>query len=490
MKYPITAVLIVTLGVAFSVPAQPPAQAPKTFAIQNARVVPVSGPVLERGTVVIRDGLIDAVGVDAAIPSGAWIVEGEGLTVYPGFIDSLSSWGLPNQNGNQNGGGRGGTQGQPQGPGRGGQQERSNSPLDRPATTTWVKAADEFELGEELRHRLHRAGFTTAVVFPQSGIFGGEGSIMSLGEGERRNLVIDPAAGQYLTMNSSGIGYPGSLMGTISYIRQVFLDADHYQTVAEDYAKDPRGKKRPEYDRALDGLIGAKRILLPANRKVEIERMVRFADELGQPTVLYGMREGYRSVDALKAAGLPVLVSLDWPEKPRDPDPEAVETLRTLEDRDQTPTVPGMLAAAGVKFAFYSAGKDQTNDLVDAVKKAIENGLSREDAIRTLTLSPAEIYGVDDRLGSIEPGKIANLTVTRGDAFADGTKVEMVFIDGVQLTPPPEPQRPKPDPAKPEPAKPTPNGIVAEEGPDPTTPAAEPAPNPPAGDPNAKEAVR
>ena len=456
MKY-FTATLTLSLCVGLSVSAQPQDRAPTTFAIQDARVVPVSGPVLERGTVVIRDGLIAAVGVDAEIPSGAWIVPGEGLTVYPGFTDALSGWGLPNQAGNQGGGRGGAPQGQTQGPGRGGQpQPRSTSALDRPATTTWVKAADEFELQDELRHRLHRAGFTTAVVFPQTGIFGGEGSIMSLGEGEKRDSVIDPAAGQYVTMNSSGNGYPGSLMGTISYVRQVFLDAEHYQRVAEDYARDPRGKKRPEYDRALDGLIGTKRVLLPANRKVEIERMVRFSEEPGYPVILYGMREGYRAVESLKEAGLPVLVSLDWPEKPKDPDPEAVETIRTLEDRDQAAAVPGMLAAAGVKFAFYSAGKDQTNDLTDAVKKAISKGLSREDAIRALTLSPAEIYGVDDRLGSIEPGKIANLTVTRGDAFADGTKVEMVFIDGVQLTPPPEPQRPKPDPAKPDPAKPDP----------------------------------
>lgn len=470
MRYP-TTVLILALGVALSVPlhAQAQEQAPTTFAIQDARVVPVSGPVLERGTVVIRDGLIDAVGVDATNPSGAWIVPGEGLTVYPGFTDALSGWGLPNQAGN--GGGRGGgPQGQGQGGGRGGQQqqERSTSALDRPATTTWVKAADEFELEEDLRNRLHRAGFTAAAVFPQTGIFGGEGSIMSLGEAEKRESVIDSAAGQYLTMNSSGIGYPGSLMGTISYIRQVFLDAEHYQMVAADYAKDPKGKKRPEYDRALDGLIGTKRLLLPANRKIEIERMVRFAKELGYPVVLYGMREGYHATDTLKGAELPVLVSLDWPVKARDPDPEAVETLRQLEDRDQAPAVPGMLAAAGVKFAFYSAGKDQTKDLMDAVKKAIDKGLSREDAIRALTLSPAEIYGVDDRLGSIEPGKIANLTVTRGDAFADGSKVEMVFIDGVQLKPPPEAQRPKPDPAKPDPAK----------------------PEAPVDDPGAKEAVR
>ena len=96
-----------------------------------------------------------------------------------------------------------------------------------------------------------------------------------------------------------------------------------------------------------------------------------------------------------------------------------------------------------MKFAFYTDGVDAPRDIQRAVKKAIDNGLSREDAVRALTLSPAEIYGVADRLGSIEKGKIANLVVTRGEIFDDRTRVEMVFIDGVKYTPAPEPARPR-----------------------------------------------
>ena len=90
-----------------------------------------------------------------------------------------------------------------------------------------------------------------------------------------------------------------------------------------------------------------------------------------------------------------------------------------------------------MKFAFYSDGLDQTRDLQRAVKKAIDGGLSREDAVRALTLSPAEIYGVADRIGSLEKGKIANLVITRGELFEDRTRVEMVFVDGVRHTPEP-----------------------------------------------------
>jgi imidazolonepropionase-like amidohydrolase len=151
----------------------------------------------------------------------------------------------------------------------------------------------------------------------------------------------------------------------------------------------------------------------------------------------------------LAAAKVPVLVSLKWPDRARDPDPEAEESLRVLELRDQAPAVPAALVKAGVKFAFYSGGVERPGELRAAVKKAIDAGLDREAAVRAFTLSAAEIYGVSDRLGSIEPGKIANLTVTDGDLFQASTKIKFVVIDGVKYEPTPEvpPARNEPAPS-------------------------------------------
>jgi hypothetical protein len=195
--------------------------------------------------------------------------------------------------------------------------------------------------------------------------------------------------------------------------------------------------QRPEYDRALEGVLESKRILLPANRLVEVDRMLRFSAELKQPTVIYGGREAYRpqAAELLKKAGAPLLLSLRWPEKGRDVNPEDEDSFRVLETRDKAASAPLVLKNAGVKFAFYSDGIEQPRDLQRAVKKAIDAGLSREDAVRALTLSPAEIYGVADRLGSIEKGKIANVIVTRGDLFDANTKIEMIFVDGKKYTP-------------------------------------------------------
>jgi imidazolonepropionase-like amidohydrolase len=410
-------------------------------AIRNAKIVTVGGPVLSKGTVVIRNGLIEAVGENVQAPADAAVVDGEGLTVYPGLVDGLSTWGMPGGAAAATGGGRGVAAATPAAPaGTAAAATPARGPEDRPLTTSWVKAADEIQPGDRRIVTARAAGFTTAAAFPTRGIFAGQGSIIDLISGETAGeMVVAPAVGQYISLARGG-GFPSALMGTIAYIRQIYLDAAHYALVKDAYAHDPRGMQRPSYDRALEGVLESKRILLPANRLVEIDRMLRFAAELKQPVILYGMQEGFRqeAVDLLKKAGVPALVSLKWPEAPRDPDPELVESLRTLQTRDQAAAAPMMLRKAGVPFAFYSDGLDAARDLQRAVKKAIDAGLSREDAVRALTLSPAEIYGVADRLGSIEKGKIGNLVVTRGDIFDDRTKVEMIFVDGVKYIPPPE----------------------------------------------------
>jgi imidazolonepropionase-like amidohydrolase len=199
--------------------------------------------------------------------------------------------------------------------------------------------------------------------------------------------------------------------------------------------------ERPQYDRALEGVLESKRILIPANRLVVIDRIIRFAAELKQPALLYGAREAYRpeAVELLKKAKLPVLVSMKWPTPPTGPDVRLEdESLRQLQTYDQAPAAPAALAKAGVRFALYTDGIDTARDFQRAVKKALDAGLTRDQALRALTLTPAEIYGVSDRLGSIEKGKIGNLVVARGDLFESTTKIEMVIVDGKKYTPPVE----------------------------------------------------
>ena len=432
------------------------AQSHPAVAIHNAKIVTVSGSVIGKGTVVVRNGLIEAVGENVAVPSDAMLVEGEGLTVYPGLIDALSTWGQPgaapaaSAAATAGRGGRGTTTPTPTPTPAAATQTAaplSRGPEDRPQTTSWVKIADEISATDHRIETARNAGFTTAVTFPTRGIFGGQGAVIDLLTGEKPGeMIVASPVGQYIAIarggggGGMGGGFPSALMGYIAYLRQIYLDAEHYKLVKEAYAKNPVGMTRPEYDRALEGLLDSPRILLPANRLVEIDRMLHLAADLKQPVIIYGGRETFRPEAAalLRKFNVPVLLSMRWPEASRDADPDEADSMRTLETRDKAALAPNALQEAGVKFAFYSDGLDQARDLQRAVKKALDNGLSREAALRALTLSPAEIYGVANRLGSIEKGKIGNLVVTRGDIFDDRTKVEMILVDGRKYVPAPD----------------------------------------------------
>lgn len=424
------------------------ADGPGSVAIRNARIVPVSSPVIARGTVVLRNGLIESVGADANVPADAWIIEGDGLTVYPGLVDALSTLGLPDAAPATAGAARAGAPATPAGPPAAAAQSATppaRGPEDRPSTTSWLRAADLVRPTDRRIETARSAGITTAITFPHRGIFAGQGAVIDLAGEKGGQMVVADNVGQYVTMTSGGFGggYPGSIMGVIAYIRQIYLDADHYRKAKEFYASHSRGTARPEYDRALEGVLESPRVLLPAARRVDVDRMLRFAGELKLKAVLYGLPEGYRSADLLKDSSTPVLVSLKWPEKARDSDPEQVDVLRILEIRDHAPSTAAALAKNGVRFAFYTDGNDRRADLFKAVKRAIDAGLSQEDAVRAMTLTPAEIFGMSDRLGSIEKGKIANLVVTKGDLFQDRTEVKYVFVDGNKFEPVEEPAAPE-----------------------------------------------
>ncbi len=421
-------------------------------AIRGARIVPVSGPVIEKGTVLMRNGVIAAVGAQVDVPASAWVIEGNGLTVYPGLIDALSTWALPQPAQAQPAAARGA---QPQQPPQQQQQQpqqqqtRSWGPRDRPGTFSWVKAADQLQPGDPRLGQARNAGFTSAAVFPRQGIVAGHGAIINLGGKTAGDMVVAPEAGLYLALRPSGYtGFPSTPMGIMAYFRQLWFDAGHYRQALALYAADPVNIPRPAYDRALEGILGAKRVLLPAADPVQLERMLGLAGDLKTPAVFYGAVRGYEMAARLKETGTPVILNVRWPTRDRDADPEDQDSYRELRIRDLAPTSPAVLSQAGVKWAVSSDGLDSPRAVLRALKQSIDRGLKPEDALRALTLSAAEIYGAADRLGSIEGGKIANLVLADGDLFNDSTRVRMVFIDGVRYLPEPEAPAPQGAPGR------------------------------------------
>jgi imidazolonepropionase-like amidohydrolase len=407
---------------------------PRYFAIRDARIVPVSGPVIERGTVVVADGLIKSVGAgDAAIPPEAWVIDGKGLTVYPGLIDAGTDVGLGQPEGGTGaGGGR-------RGAGGGGQEPRppiAMGPEDRPATTPWRDAADELKLDDKRIETWRNAGFTTALAEPKDGIFTGRGAVIDLAGERASEMVVKAPAALDIAFQPlrSFFSFPSSLMGVVAYVRQVFIDSRWYAEADPIYEAHVSGLERPPYDRTervlRQSLQRNTLVLVPANNQIQILRGLRLIQEWGLHAALYGGQQGYAVTDAIAGKRTPILISLKWPEKEKDADPDAEESLRELRFRDRASSTQAAFAKAGVKFAFYSDGLSGPKDIQKNVKKALDAGLPADAALRAFTLDAADILGVSDRLGSIEPGKIANLVVTDGDIFGEKTKVKEVFVDG------------------------------------------------------------
>jgi hypothetical protein len=233
-------------------------------------------------------------------------------------------------------------------------------------------------------------------------------------------------------------------MGVISSIRQLFLDAQRYRDLQAAYARNPRGMRRPDTDPALaavqPALAREQPVVFAANTRREIERALAIAKEFNLRAIIAGGGEAYLVADRLKAEGVPVLLSTNFPRRTAAPAADAdPEPIRLLRQRAEAPAVPGKLQAAGVKFAFQSGGITAWGDWLANARRAVDAGLAADQAVRAMTLSSAEILGVADRVGTLEVGKIANLTVTRGDLLDAQGRVAHVFVDGSEVNLPAPP---------------------------------------------------
>ncbi len=405
----------------------------QSYAITNAKIVTVSGATIDKGTIVIRNGLIDAVGANVTSPADAQVFDATGLTVYPGFIDTLTSLGLPS------------APARPQGPGGGGggaaaaaaaaaAQPTSNS--NYPAGLRPEDAAfDEVRAGESQFEAVRNAGITTVLTIGRTGIFNGQSTVINLAGDSVSGMVIKPQFAEHISFATLPGQYPVSLLGTFSALRQMFLDAQRMQDMQKAYSANPKGMRRPESDKSLEALYPAISRQMPvvfnANTEIEIIRALDLIKEFKLNGIIAGGQESWKVADRLKAQNVAVLLSLNFPKRTTAANPEAdPESMQTLRLRAETPKGAGKLAAAGVKFAFQSGGATAIGDYFTNAGKAVEGGLNRDTAIRAMTLGAAEILGVSDRTGSIETGKIANLAIVKGDLFGRDKFVPQIIVDG------------------------------------------------------------
>ena len=413
----------------------PHADAPPVYAIRGARLVTVTGAPIESGTIVIRRGVIEAVGASAAIPPGADVIDGKGLTVYPGLID-LGNKHVADQP----------APSQPQGIRTTAELERwKRTQIFHPET----RAANALKVDSAELAQLVAEGVTAVLALPSGEVISGQSALVNVAappDDPQIGNVVEPRRGLVVVRTpvalhvsfpghpkAGGEAYPQSLMGVIAFVRQAFLDGQHYAAAAAHYQR-VKSDERPADDPALEALGPALQGKMPvafeANQAREILRALEMATEFKLDPIVTGARDAPAVAVDLKARGARVIYTLDFPQRAKTLAPDADEPIDVLRARAEAPKVPAALARAGIRFGFESAGLSDVKDFVRNARKAVKAGLAPDAAIRALTSDAAIIAGAGERLGSLEPGKIANVIVTDGNLFDDATKIVRVFVDG------------------------------------------------------------
>jgi imidazolonepropionase-like amidohydrolase len=393
------------------------AQTSESYAIRNARIVTVSGPVIENGTVVIAGGKIAAVGADVSVPSGARVIDGKGLSVYPGMMDADTEIGLT-EIGSVAG------------------SVDTNEIGDNNAN---IHVDVAIRPGSSHIAVTRVNGITSALTAPRGGLIAGQSAIINLDGWTAQEMVLKSPVAMHINWPGAGGGRgfggefgPGGQRSLtalrreqekqIENLKEILRDAAAYGDAKDARAKDPSLPKQ-NVDLKLEALIPVVRGQMPVVINVNLERDIKsaiaFVTEMKLKAIISGGIEAYKVADQLKAKNIPVIVG---------------PVLRVPVQEDDPYDAPfanaALLAKAGVKIAFQTNDSAYSRNLPYHAGMAAAFGLPKEEALKAVTINPAEIFGVGDRLGSIEQGKIANLIVTDGDPLEIRTQIKHVFING------------------------------------------------------------
>ena len=446
---------------------------PTVFAIKDARVVAAPGQVLPKATVVIRDGLIEAVGADVPTPADALVIDGKGLTVYPGFLDALSHWGFDAAL-------RRSEVGAAAAEDFASEALAATKPDNRKGMTPEFQVSTALKPDDEQADNWRRLGFTAHLIAPEGGMIVGQSALVSLSARPPREAVLRSPVAQHLAFRPiGGSDYPRVLMGVIAHCRQTLLDAGHYQRLHRAYEATGRVGRRPPLDPALADLSlaldGKQPVVFEADSRDDIHRALDFAEEFKLRPILYGGRAAWKATVRLKQTHVPIILRLDFSDSPMSgrrrgspgtrqgagPEAENPPPKRVRDDRERQMKEEqhnaALLHEQGVRFSFSTAG--QTGDkpwekFRDNLRKAIAAGLPPEAALRALTTDAAHILGVEKQLGTIAPRKAAHLVVMDGDFHEAATQVRYVFADGVRFEYETKPKAAKAESKTDKPAKP------------------------------------
>ena len=388
------------------------------YALTGATVYTRYDTKVENATLIIRRGEVVAVQPSATPPEGAVVVDMAGKTIYPAFIDLYSDYGMP----------------EPKAAGKA-PQRKPQMLSNKPGAYAWNEALKtefdahaHFEPSGKTAKALREAGFAAVSAQRMDGISRGTAALVGLGDERAHKMLIKQQAAHALSFNKgkSTQSYPNSLMGMIALLRQTYLDGQWY------------ARQSDEVNLSLQAWNAVQDLpqLFAVNDRLEALRAAKLGEEFGKAYIIKGNGDEYQRLDALKALNTAFILPLDFPKAydVEDPYDARQVTLAQLKHWEMAPSNPARLAKAGIPFVFTAHGLDKPAQFIPHLRKAVQYGLDKTDALKALTLTPAELLRATEQLGSLQKGKLANFIVTDGDLLEPKTKLLQTWVKGKAYT--------------------------------------------------------
>lgn len=422
---------------------KPLAPTGRTYALININVVQGPGRKIDKGVVVIKDGLIANVGKGIPVPPEAIIIKADSLYVYAGFIDGLSRAGVIKPKEEKD-------------------KERvkdpGNPPADRAGINPQIDVRNFLSPDEKSIEEMRSIGFTLAQVVPYGNFLPGQSALILLGGKSADDMVLVNNSSLYSELTGAQGMYPNTIMGVMAKWRELYKNASLTKSYQASYASNRQGATRPANDRILESFYPVidqrMPVLFKSEKLLDVQRVFTLKNELNFPLQIAEVKEGWPIMNKIKSSGAKVFLSLDLPEevkkddkkeskkdsaKVKSPEKEKVKTAEDLEkealEKRKAEAIANYTAQAsafskaGISFGFSSLSA-KSKDIPANLRRMIAAGLSEDAVLAALTTTPAQLLGLSDRLGSIDAGKIANLVISDKPYFNEKAKVRYVFVDG------------------------------------------------------------
>lgn len=396
-----------------------------TIAIKNATITTAPGKTIQNGTILIKNGLIEAVGTNITIPKEAQVISADSLFIYPGFIDGASTAGV-------------GKAPEPEKPS---DYNPANPPDDIAGITPWRNVIDIYDNKNNQINDWRKSGFTIAQLIPEGGMMPGKTAIVLFGNPSSTNILSQNSAlvVKFQAARGGGRIYPGTPLGIMAKFRDVYKNAELASRHGKLFASN-NGLNRPEINKTYEAMypVVDKNIpvIFEANDDIEIRRALSLQKENGFRLILSGVSSVEKVTNEIKAANAQVLLSMKLPDdkvskaKMEELSEEMqARTKRVQAAYQSTLKQAALLEAAGIPFGFTSMGA-KSGDTFKNLRLMVENGLTENGALAALTINNANILGIQKFAGTLEKGKSANMVILTGPLLGEDTQVKHVVADG------------------------------------------------------------